>query len=275
MEEDSMKDNFQYATLGTKGPRVRRLGLSASYRPGKKAIFRAAEAGMNFFFGFGIDTQMTSAMREILKHDREQYALATGAYNYVFGYQNLRRTLEKRLRQYGTEYIDLFLFLGVMKEKEFPDAVMDELRAFREEGKVRAIGLSTHNRRLAGKLAAQGAVDVLMVRYNAAHRGAEQEIFPYVHAHDTGVVGYTATRWTYLLRRPKLWPAEGPLPTAGQCYRFVLSNPEVDVCLTAPKNLKELEENMASLEAGPLSAEEMAFMTQFGDAVHHTKKWFM
>ncbi len=218
---------------------------------------------------------MTGAVREIVKKERARYILATGAYNLIFGYPNLRRTLEKRLRQFGTEYIDLFLFLGVMKEKELPPRVLDELRVFRDEGKIRSIGISTHDRKLAGKLAADGTVDTLMIRYNAAHRGAEQEIFPHIKVHKTGIVGYTATRWTYLLRRPNTWPKAASIPTAGQCYRFVLSNPNVNVCLTAPRNVHELEENLKSLQAGPLSGEEMLFMKKFGDAVHHTKKWFM
>jgi hypothetical protein len=34
------------------------------------------------------------------------------------------------------------------------------------EGKVRAIGISTHDRKFAGKLAAEGALDVFLIRYN-------------------------------------------------------------------------------------------------------------
>jgi predicted aldo/keto reductase-like oxidoreductase len=89
------------------------------------------------------------------------------------------------------------------------------------------------------------------------------------------VVSYTATRWRYLIRRSKNWPKDQPVPTAGLCYRFVLSNPHVHVCLTAPSNLKQLEENMAVVRKGPLSAEELDFIKKYGDVVKHTKKWFM
>lgn len=270
-----MTPDFTHTTLGRTGMPVHRLGLSASYRPGKKTIYKALDEGVNYFFGYGIDTQMTGTLRDVLKHNREKYVLATGAYNYIFWYQNLRRTLEKRLRQFGTDYIDAFLFLGVMKEKEFPQRARDEMIRFREEGKVRSIGMSCHNRKFAGKLAAEGALDILMVRYNAAHRGAEQDIFPYLQTHNPGVVSYTATRWTYLLRRPKTWSANERIPDAGLCYRFVLSNPNIDVCMTAPTNEKQLVENLAALNKGPLDEDEMEFMKKFGDAVHHTKKWFM
>jgi len=271
---DAPGTSFSHSVLGRTGFPVFRLGLSASYRPGIPAVRRAHERGVNLFFAYGFDSHMVKAMREILPKHRESTVLVTGAYNLIIGYPNIRRTLERRLRQFRTDYIDAFLFLGVMKEKEFPPKAREELVKLRDEGKVRAIGLSTHDRAFAGKLAKSGEVDVLMIRYNAAHRGAEQDIFPQLAPHNPGVISYTATRWTALLRRPRTWPRSEPLPAPGQLYRFVLSNPNVHVCLTAPRNGKELEENLAALEAGPVSEAEMDFLRRFGDAVYSARKGF-
>jgi aryl-alcohol dehydrogenase-like predicted oxidoreductase len=162
-----------------------------------------------------------------------------------------------------------------MKSKEFPEQVLEELRTLRDEGRVRAIAISCHDRKFAGELAAQGVLDSFMIRYNAAHRGAEQDIFPHLTGHNPGVVSYTATRWSYLLRRPRGWPKDGRVPTPGMCYRFVLSNPHVHVCLNAPSNEKQLLENLAAVRQGPLEEEEIQFMRAFGDAVHARRKWFM
>ncbi|HQG46747.1 MAG TPA: hypothetical protein PLG50_13895, partial [bacterium] len=123
--------------FGSTGIMVTPLGLSASYRPGKHAVHTAAEEGINLFFAFGIDTQMTAGLREILPAQREQLVLATGAYNYIWWAQDVRKTFEKRLRQFDTDYIDIFLFLGVMKPAEFSQKVRDELLKLKEEGKVR------------------------------------------------------------------------------------------------------------------------------------------
>ena len=270
-----MEDLLHQTSLGATRIRVSRLGFSASYRPGIKTVHAAIDEGVNFFFGFGIDTQLAKGLRTAFKGGREKLVLATGAYNLIFGYPNLRRTLEKRLRQFATEYIDTFMFLGVMKEKEFPARVLEELVRFKEEGKVKSIGISCHNRAFLGKLAAGGTLDVLMLRYNAAHRGAERDVFPYLKVHNPGIVSYTATRWTELMRRPRNWPKGGLIPDAGMAYRFVLSNPGVHVCLTAPANEKQLRENIAAVRQGPLNEEEMHFMRQFGDAVYSTRKWFM
>jgi aryl-alcohol dehydrogenase-like predicted oxidoreductase len=266
--------DFSHTTLGKTGLEVHRLGLSASYRPGKEAIHRAADAGVNFFFSYGFDRQMISVLRELFGSRRENCILATGAYNYIWGHANLRRTLEKRLRQFRTDYIDLFMFLGVTKEKQFPPEVKDELYRLREEKKVRFVGISTHDRKFAGRLAAEGALDVYMIRYNAAHRGAEEDIFPQLVRHDPGVVSYTATRWRRLLHRPRNWPRERPLPDAGMAYRFALSHPSVHVCLSAPRNIKQLDENLNALEQGPLSGEEMEYMREFGDRVYESAGWF-
>lgn len=270
-----MIEDFTHTVLGKTGMKVHRLGLSASYYPGKKAVYTALDRGINFFFGFGIDFQMTTALREIFRTHRSDCILATGAYNLLWGYPNLRRSLEKRLRQFGTDYIDVFMFLGVMNGKEFPEKAREELYRFRDEGKIRSVGMSCHDRKFAAQMGSQGALDVLMIRYNAAHRGAEVDIFPYLSQHNPGIVSYTATRWHYLLRRPSQWPKDAPVPTAGQCYRFVLSNPAVHVCLTAPTNINQLTQNIDALEAGPLTGDEGRFMQQFGDVVHASKKWFM
>ena len=270
-----MSQNFTHTLLGNTGMQVHRLGFSASYRPGKKAICKALDEGLNYFFLYGLDTQMISVLRDTLRRKREGYIVATGPYNLLWGHTNLRRTLEKRLRQLRTDYIDVFLFLGVTKEKHFTQKIRDELYGLREQGKVRAVGISTHNRKFAGKLADEGALDVIMMRYNAAHRGAEQDIFPYLKKHNPGIVGYTATRWRYLIKRPRNWPKDAPIPTAGMSYRFVLSNPHVHVCMTAPSNFKQFEENLEAVNQGPLSEEEMEFMRKFGDVVHQRKRWFM
>ena len=270
-----MVQDFAHASLGKISNRVHRLGLAASYWPGKQAVYKALDEGMNYFFYFGFDMQMVKVLREALPRDREKYVVATGAYNYIWTYQNLRRTLEKRLRQLRTDYIDVFHFLGVMKRKEFNDRVRDELAELRADSRVRGVAMSCHDRQLAGELAAQGTLDALMIRYNAAHRGAEEDIFPHLENHRPGVVSYTATRQTFLLRRPRSWPKDGRIPTAGMCYRFVLSNPNVDVCLTAPRSVKELEENLAAVRQGPLPPEEMDFMRSFGDVVHRQHKEFL
>jgi aryl-alcohol dehydrogenase-like predicted oxidoreductase len=142
----------------------------------------------------------------------------------------------------------------------------------KEKGLVRFIGVSSHNRKLLGKLARDREFDVLHLRYNAAHRGAECDIFPHLSGEKRpGAVAFTATRWGQLLREKKMPPGETP-PTAVDCYRFVLSNPAVDVCMTGAKTAAQLRENLAVFDSGPMSEDELARMRRIGDHVHGPKR---
>lgn len=262
--------NFSTATLGRTGRQVFRLGLSGSYWPGEAALRMGIEEGMNYLFWYYWDQQMTRVLREVLPGRREDYLVATGMSN--LGSWWLQHAVESCLRRLRTDYIDIFhiFWLG---DGKLGSRMLEKLQSLREEGKIRNIAVSTHSRRYAGELVRKGELDVLMMRYNAAHRGAEQDIFPFLATSDPGVVSYTATRWRKLLRAPRGW--KGRVPTAGECYRFVLGNPHVDVCLTAPRNARELSENLAAVAAGPLAPEEMDFMGWFGDEVRRQQRFFL
>ncbi len=263
--------DFSHANLGHTRQRVFRLGLSGSYWPGEATLRAGIEAGMNYLFWFYWDAQMTRVLHEVLPGQREKFVIATGVANW--GNWAVRKGVENCLRKLRTDYIDVFHIFWV-SGGSLRSKTLDLLHGFKEEGKINSIAISTHSRRYAGELVRQGELDVVMMRYNAAHRGAEQDIFPHLRASQPGVVSYTATRWGSLLKRPRGWPESERILTAGDCYRFVLSNPNVHVCLTAPRHPQELEENLAAVAKGPLAAEELEFMRRFGDAVHASSRFF-
>jgi hypothetical protein len=113
-----------------------------------------------------------------------------------------------------------------------------------------------------------------MLRYNAVHRGAERDVFPYLPqppAPAPGIVAYTATRWGHLLDPKKMPPGETP-PRARDCYRFSLSHPAVSLVLCGPSSREEMQEAISALDAGPLDAEEMARMKRIGDHIYGAYK---
>ena len=67
---------------------------------------------------------------------------------------------------------------------------------------------------------------------------------------------------------------QSPTPAAhgmGHPRWRVLPNPHVDVCLTAPSNLEELDANLAALDRGPLDGPDADIVRQFGALVHPQK----
>src|SRR5207302_238800 len=103
-----------------------------------------------------------------------------------------------------------------------------------------------------------------MVRYNAAHRAAETEVFPLVAGpRRPAVIAYTALRWGTLLDARYAPPGEPPL-TAVEAYRFALSNPAVDVCLAGPRGEDELLAALSAMAQGPLDEAGLARARRVG-----------
>jgi aryl-alcohol dehydrogenase-like predicted oxidoreductase len=243
--------------------RVHRLGLAASFGIDEAGIREALDAGLNYvFYTRGV---LERPVREALRRDRERLVIATGP---VLGWfrGSIRRAAEKRLRALGTDYLDVFQLYWLSRMSAWTPGNVEELLRLREEGKVRALGVSIHDRPRAGRLAEDSPLDLLMLRYNAAHPGAEVDVFPHLARRRPAVVAYTATSWRKLLRPPRGW--DGPAATAGDCYRFCLTSPHVDVVLSGPASSAQLRENLRALERGPLSPDEMERMRRLGRAVH-------
>ena len=261
-----MSDGELFRMLPIINKRVFRLGLAGNYGIDESGIdWALGETEVNYLFWTPRMGRATAPVRRALARDRDRFVVATGPTIAVRG-KGLRRFVERALRVLNTEYLDVLQmhWLGVLSR--WADDTEGEMVRLREEGKVRAIGVSIHNRRRAGNLAADSPLDVLMVRYNAAHPGAEEDIFPSVDPARHSVVAYTATRWRKLLKRPRGW--DGEVPTAGDCYRFCLAEPKVSVVLTGPKTRAMLEANLEAVRQGPLSRDKLEWMRDFGKVVH-------
>ena len=257
--------DFRQRELPVVGRRVLRLGLAPNYGLDADGIREAFDSGMGYVFWTSRMRKVTPVLREAMKRDRERIVVATGP-TTAFWAGNIRRYVHTALKALATDQLDVLQMMWLGVTSAWTAGTVDALVKLREEGKVRAIGISIHDRERAGRLAQDSPLDFLMVRYNAAHPGAERDIFPHLKPGRHAVVAYTATRWRKLLKRPRDW--QGPVMTAPDCYRFCLSHPAVDVVLTGPKDRAQLRENLAALDKGPLSEEEMGWVRDFGRVVH-------
>jgi aryl-alcohol dehydrogenase-like predicted oxidoreductase len=254
--------------LGRTSLKVGRLGISSSYGAPAAAFEEAFERGCNYFvigsFMKGRSKEMTAAIRNIAaKGQREK--LVVCMMDYTHSSLIRRGHFNRGLKKLGLDYVDLLMFgyYPVKPRKQ----VLDLGLSLKEKGVVRHLALSGHNRKLFPKLKEEGMIDVFQVRYNAANRGAETDVFPFCGGDDRpGIVSFTATRWGQLLKEGKMPPGEKPL-TAMECYRFVLSNPAVDVCMTGARSLEMMRENLGTLDTGPLPPEEMERIRRIGDHV--------
>ena len=251
--------------LGRSGLPVGRLGMAASYGVPAKAVEQAFERGVNYLYWGSLRRGPFGQALRNLRPQRDRMVLALQSYTRVAAL--MRPSVEIALRRLGFEYADVLL-LGLWNQKP-PQRILDAGRRLRERGLIRTIAVSTHHRPLISGLSADPAIGVVHVRYNAVHPGAESEVFPLLSSGGSrpGMVTFTATSWRQLLD-PKRVPPGERVPTAADCYRFVLSNPAVDVCLTGPGNETQAAEALRAGELGPMSPDELAWMRRVGAFIH-------
>jgi aryl-alcohol dehydrogenase-like predicted oxidoreductase len=181
--------------------------------------------------------------------------------------------LRSALAALGTDYIDVLTLYYVEQADEWeeitaPGGALEYLQDAKRDGAVRRIGITSHQRTLAAEMARSGLLDAVMIRYNAAHRGAERDVFPVTQPLGLPVIAYTALRWGALLRPTPEDPSGFSVPRPPAWYRFVLQHPAVAVTLSAPQTRAELDEDLRVLAAtGPLTDEEYAALAGHGERV--------
>ena len=276
---ETQSDNWARRALGRTGVAVSRLGLAASYGVPAAAIESAFERGVNYlYWGTRRTEAFSTALRNLRPH-RERFLLVLQSYTRMASL--MAGSLERALRRVQYDHADVLL-LGLWNQPVAP-RILDAARRLRERGLARYLAVSTHTRKLVPAIAAARDFDAVHFRYNAAHPGAETDIFP--HLPETGrpgLVAFTATSWGKLLGVRSLpavvsaavfsgghssLPQGERTPTAADCYRFVLSRPEVDVCLTGPADASQLEQALEALRLGSMTGEELAWMRRVGRAV--------
>jgi aryl-alcohol dehydrogenase-like predicted oxidoreductase len=250
------------------GRDVFRVGLACNFGIDEGGFDRAIERGVEYVFFTQLRTgRVEPALKRALAANRDRIVLGAGPSVAWFG-GSVRRGAEKLLKQLGVDTIDVFHLFWLNRTSLLNEGTVEALAKLKEEGKIRCAAISIHDRKRAGELVKGSPIDWFMLRYNAAHPGAEREVFPHLaeNPNKPTVCAYTATSWRKLLKSPSGWT--GPVMTAGDCYRFCLSSPSVDLVLTGPASTAQVDENLDAVAKGPLSKEEAEWMRAFGHAVH-------
>jgi aryl-alcohol dehydrogenase-like predicted oxidoreductase len=255
---------FEPRPLGRTGKLVGPLGLAASYGVGEKGVELAFERGVRYFYWGSLrKTSYGKGLKNVLAKDRAGTTLVIQTYTRIGMLMGV--SLRRALRWLGTDHCDVLL-LGWWNGMP-PARIMDAARRLKDSGAVKHLAVSTHERPKVPEFS--GIFDIVHVRYNAAHRGAEKEIFPHIpEARDSraGIVAFTATRWGKLLKPQR--GLDGKTPTAADCYRFCLTDPHVDVVIAGARNDQDVIDACDGMAKGPLSPDELGWMRRVGDVVH-------
>jgi aryl-alcohol dehydrogenase-like predicted oxidoreductase len=188
--------------------------VAASYGVPAAAVERAVEMGVNYLYWGSIRRSGFKQAIRNLAASRDRLVLVVQSYSRVASL--IGWSVEHGLRALRLEFADILL-LG-MWNSPLPERILDAARSLRQRGLVRFLAVSTHNRRFVPELAKGPDFDVVHFRYNAAHPGAETDIFPRLALNRAGTVSYTATSWADFLRHRRHLRANGflrpPIVTA-------------------------------------------------------------
>lgn len=296
---------MDYTTLGRTGLRVSvaglgcggpsRLGMATGRTEDESiaVVHAAIDAGINL-----LDTAEVYGTEEIVGKGiagrRDDVFIATKAWwqNREGGIRSpssVSHALDASLQRLQTDRVEIYFLHGVTPEvyHEVRDALVPTLERFRDEGKVRFIGVTEQFGRDTRHQMLQHAlhddwIDVVMLGFSLLNQSARSTVFPLTQAKGVGTLDMFAVRRA-LSRPDDLRKVIGDLTAAGlldgevdpddplgflvhddgaesvvdAAYRFCRDEPGIDVVLTGTGNVEHLQENVASLERPPLPTSDV------------------
>src|SRR5271163_675824 len=312
---------MQYTTLGRTGLRVSVAGLGCGgfsqlgLGTGKSeadaiGIIRAAvDLGVNLFdtaAAYGTEPVLGKALRGM---PRDRVVICTKA---PFGLNNPNAaaasavaSLDRSLKELGTDYIDVYQLHGV-GPRAYDHALTvlaPALLREKEKGKFRHLGITEAasgdpGHAMMQRGARDGVWEVAMVAFHMMHQNARQTVFPLTLEHGVGTLLMFAVRNIFsregrLAATMRELAADGLVPQGladspdplgflvhddlhgggassviDAAYRFVRHEPGVDVVLFGTGDLGHLRSNIASILKPPLpEADHARLASLFGHLV--------
>lgn len=265
---------------------------------GKELLHAGIDNGLNFIdtaysYGYGRSEELVG---EVLQESgaRDEVVVATkGAQRQsdsgivrdnspAF----LRQTVEESLKRLQTDYIDLF-YIHFPDEDTPKDEAVGALQRLREEGKIRAIGVSNFSMEQLAQANKDGYVDVFQGEYNLIKRQAEANLLPYVLEQQISFVPYfpfaaglLAGKYTEdmtfndlrknmphlqgeefernleKVAKLKRIAEEKGTDTAPLVLAWYLARPEIDAVIPGAKRADQVLANLSALDIG-LTREEI------------------
>lgn len=178
---------MNYRTLGRTGLKVSEIGLGSEAFVNQndafsqKLIDAAIDAGVNYFDLYNPEPYVRDAFGKAMKGRREKFVMQAhlcsawidGQYKRTRKMDEVKAAFADLLARLDTEYIDVGMIHYVDEQKDFDEVFGGEVIKFAQEqkaaGKLRHIGMSTHNPRVAIQAVKTGLIDVIMFSVNPAY----------------------------------------------------------------------------------------------------------
>lgn len=177
---------MKYRELGKTGLKVSEIGLGGEWlergtaEDVKAVVDRCAELGINILDCWMSEPNVRTNIGAALIGQREKWIIQghigstwqDGQYVRTRDMEQVKPAFEDLLTRFRTDYIDLGM-IHYVDEKADYDAVMngpfiEYIRELKAAGKIRHIGISTHNPEIARLAAESGEIEMMLFSVNPA-----------------------------------------------------------------------------------------------------------
>lgn len=177
---------MRYRELGKTGLKVSEIGLGGEWlerhngEEVKAVIRRCAQVGINILDCWMSEPKVRSNIGAALEGQRERWIIQghigstwqDGQYVRTRDIEKAQAAFEDLLERFRTDYIDLGMIHFVDEKTDFA-RIMDGgfaayVKELKEKGKIRHIGMSTHNPDVARLAAESGVVEMILFSVNPA-----------------------------------------------------------------------------------------------------------
>lgn len=178
---------MRYRTLGRCGIKVSEVGLGSEAFVNRddgfaQELFDAAlEAGINYFDLYNPEPYIRDSFGKAMEGRRERFVIQAhlcsawidGQYKRTRDMDTVKAAYEDLFARLKTDYVDVGMIHYLDEQKDFDRVfqgpVIEYARELKRAGKIRHIGMSTHNPRVAIQAAKTGEIDVIMFSVNPAY----------------------------------------------------------------------------------------------------------
>lgn len=165
------------------------------------AIHRALDLGVNWIdtaaiYGLGHSEEMVARALKSTSHKPYVFTKCSMRWHVdrsiyrSLRADSLRDELESSLRRLGVDTIDLYQIHWPNPESEIEEG-WEALARFRQEGKVRWIGVSNFSVEQMKRAVKVAPITSLQPPYSMLRRAVEEEVLPFAQEHGIGVINYS------------------------------------------------------------------------------------
>ena len=249
-----------YRILGKTGLKTSAVGFGTGFNPNPEIVARAIDLGVNYF-----DTSRDYGDSErifggAIKGKRDKILISTKTNGRTK--EDIFKQMAVSLQMLGTDYVDVYHLHAKDSPESVTDEMMEALETLKQQGKTRAIGLSTHDpANMLDHILKAGKLDVVQFTYSYPIGGVfREEAIKKLNAAGIGLVAMKVVRAMSGIRMMEELAKGKSLMNMGidmsvkktgeacvSAIKWVLHNPAIATTVPDPANMANLEMNVRAM----------------------------